>query len=418
MQSPHILFFNRSFYPEASAVAQLLTELCDTLVREYGCRVSVIAGYPMVQADGHPHENIKGRGLVERELFGGVEILRSRGTTFSKTTFAGRVSNYVSYFLTASFAGLRFRSPDIVVGLTDPPIIGLAALFAARRSGAKFVMLYQDIFPEVARLLEDFQNETVNRLLDRLNRFLIQRADRIIALGETMRERLVQVKGADPWKVRVIHNWADCSEITPRAKENHFSQAHGFNGKFVVMHSGNMGLSQGLECVVQMASRVREFPEIQTVFIGDGVKKPALESQVRSMGLKNVRFLPYQPKEHLAESFASANVFIVSLKRGLAGYMVPSKLYGILAAGRPYVAAVEKTCEVAAITNKYDCGLLAEPEDPDDLAEKVLTLYRDPVLCQRLAVNARKAALHFDRPRQVGAYYSLFRELAEARSET
>ena len=416
MGSPHIVFFNRSFYPEASAVGQLLTELCDGLVRDHGCRVSVVAGYPLVRADGET--DTRRRGLVEHEFFQGVEILRSRGTTFSKASFVGRASNYVSYFLSASLAGLRFKDADVVVGMTDPPIIGLAALFAARRARAKFVMLYQDVFPEVARLLEDFRNETVNRLLDTTNRLLIRSADRVIALGETMRERLVHGKGADPRKVRVIHNWADCSEIAPGPKRNSFSLAQGLADKFVVMHSGNMGLSQGLECVVQTAARLKEVLDIQIVFIGDGVKKPTLESQVRSMGLKNVRFLPYQPKEHLAESFASANVFIVSLKRGLAGYMVPSKLYGILAAGRPYVAAVEKACEVTAITNKYDCGLLADPEDADDLADKVLALYRDPVLCRRLAVNARKAALHFDRPHQVGAYYNLFRELVEARSET
>ena len=178
------------------------------------------------------------------------------------------------------------------------------------------------------------------------------------------------------------------------------------------MHSGNVGLSQGLETIVQTATRLRAFPNILLVFIGDGVKKPLLEDQVRAMGLHNVRFLPYQPKESLGDSFAIADVHLVSLKRGLAGYIVPSKLYGILAAGRPYVAAVEEACEVTAITKKYDCGLLAEPGDPEDLAEKILTLYHDRALARRLGVNARQAALEFDRPLQIRAYYELFRELA------
>ncbi|MBI2360169.1 MAG: glycosyltransferase family 4 protein [Deltaproteobacteria bacterium] len=386
------------------------------LVRDHGCRVSVVAGYPLVWADGDT--DTRRRELIEHEFFQGVEIFRSRGTTFSKASFVGRASNYVSYFLSASVRGLRFNDADVVVGMTDPPIIGLAALVAARRARAKFVMLYQDVFPEVARLLEDFRSETVNRFLERINRLLIRSADQVIALGETMRERLVHGKGADPRKVRVIHNWADCSAIVPAPKRNSFSLEHGLVDKFVVMHSGNMGLSQGLEKVLEAAVHLREFADIEVMFIGDGVMRPLLEQRVRSTGLNNVRFLPYQPKERLAESFASADVFIVSLKRGLAGYMLPSKLYGILAAGRPYVAAVEKACEVATITTQYDCGLLAEPENPDDITGKILTLYRDPALCRRLAVNARKAALHFDRPRQVGAYYSLFRELAQARSET
>jgi glycosyltransferase involved in cell wall biosynthesis len=131
-----------------------------------------------------------------------------------------------------------------------------------------------------------------------------------------------------------------------------------------------------------------------------------------------VRFLPYTPKEHLTESFASADVFIVSLKKGLAGYIVPSKLYGILAAGRPYVAAVESDCEVAAITRRHECGLLAAPQDPVDLAEKILTLHRDRALTERLGANARRAALQFDRPRQVEAYYSLFEELIRGAAPT
>ena len=183
------------------------------------------------------------------------------------------------------------------------------------------------------------------------------------------------------------------------------------------MHSGNMGLSQGLETVVQAAVRLQQQPNLQVVFVGGGVKKSALQEYVSQIGLTNVRFLPYAPKEQLRESFASADVFVVSLKKGLAGYIVPSKLYGILAAGRPYVAAVEPECEVTAITKQHECGLLVAPQDPADLAEKILVLYRDGALAERLGTHARRAALLFDRPQQVSKYYVLFREIAN-REET
>ncbi len=132
---------------------------------------------------------------------------------------------------------------------------------------------------------------------------------------------------------------------------------------------------------------------------------------MRVTGLENVAFLPFQPKEKLAESFSAADVFIVSLKKGLAGYVVPSKLYGILAAGRPYVAAVEEDSEVAAITKKYECGLLAEPGNPMDMAEKILTFYHHRDLRKRFGANARRAALEFDRPIHVRAYFDLFCKL-------
>jgi colanic acid biosynthesis glycosyl transferase WcaI len=121
--------------------------------------------------------------------------------------------------------------------------------------------------------------------------------------------------------------------------------------------------------------------------------------------------LPYPLEESLRDSFASADMFVVSLKPGLAGYIVPSKLYGLLAAGRPYVAAVKDTCEVAAISQKYACGLVVAPSDAKGLAQQILSLYHDRTMAQRLGVNARQAALVFDRSPQVRAYYELFGEL-------
>lgn len=406
----HIVFFNRSFYPDTSATGQLLTELCEDLIGRFGCRVSVVAGFALLPAAEISSPAQKGF-FLRRESYRGIEILRAKGTRFSKRSFLGRSCNYVSYFLSACIAGLRLDPPDVVVALTDPPMIGLAALLASRRFKVPFVMSYRDIFPEAAQLLEDFRSPILNGILHRLNCFLARRADRVIALGETMKRRLIETKGADPARVEVISDWADCTRIVPGPKRNPFSTAHGLTDSFVVMHSGNIGLSQNLETLVEAAARLRSVPDIQVVFVGEGVKKPLLEDQARALGLQNVRFLPYQPKETLKDSFASADLFIISLKAGLAGAIVPSKLYGILAAGRPYVAAVEETCEVSIITQKAQCGLLAEPGNPDDLAQKILAFYQDRLLAKRFGENARKAALSFDRPRGVQAYYDLFQEL-------
>src|SRR5581483_9613680 len=239
-------------------------------------------------------------------------------------------SNYVTYFLSACLAGLRLDRPDVVVALTDPPIIGLAAYLAARRFGARFVIAYKDVFPEVARLLDDFRSEAVERGLQAVNRFLARRADRVVALGETMRRRLIEGKGADPARTVVIADWADCAAIAPGPRANAFAARHGLDGRFVVMHSGNIGLSQELETLVEAARALRTVPEILVVLQGEGVRRAALQEQARRLGLPNVRFLPFAPKEALGEAFAAADVFVVSLRAGMAGYIVPSKLYGIL----------------------------------------------------------------------------------------
>ena len=410
----HIVFFNRSYWPDQAATGQLLTELAEDLVRDYGCRVSVVAGRPL--HDGQPGKNGQardvGRWIIQHEAHNGVDIFRAAGTTLSPRRFVARATNYLSYFGSACVAGLRIPRPDVVVALTDPPIIGLAARLTAKRHAAKFVFLCQDIFPEVANLLEDFHSETVNRVLTYINRSLVRRADRIIALGDTMRQRLVEGKGADPHKVTVIHNWADCSSLAPGPKHNPFSVQHDLAERFVVMHSGNIGLSQNLDVLIDAAEQLRPYQDLAVTLVGGGAKREALQNRVEAHALSNVRFFPYQPKDRLSESFATADVFIISLKPGLAGYIAPSKLYGILAAGRPYIAAVEEACEVAAITKHYNCGLLAKPGDPADLAAKILRLYHDRGLAKQLGTNARRAALDFDRPGQVHAYYRVFQELS------
>lgn len=402
-----ICFFNRSYWPDFGATGQLLTELAEDLVSRHGCEVSVVAGLPLTAANGA----IRGPALVSRETRNGVEIFRAPGTTFRPRRFAGRAANYLTYFLSAAVAGLRVPRPDVVVSLTDPPIIGLAALAAARRAGARFVFLSEDVFPNVAALVEDFHSDVINATLERVNRRLARSADRIVVLGERMKRRLIEEKGADPGKIEIIHNWADCSAIVPGSKDSPFSREHGLENAFVVMHSGNVGLSQNLDTLLDAAECLREYPDIIVVIVGDGARRQRLVEEARRRGLANVRFLPYQPKDRLLESFAAADVFVVSLKRGLEGYIVPSKLYGILAAGRPFIAAVDPTCEAAAIARERDCGLVAEPGDARALAERVLELYRDRSLARRLGEHARAAGLAFDRRRQVQAYFDLFTRL-------
>jgi colanic acid biosynthesis glycosyl transferase WcaI len=264
--------------------------------------------------------------------------------------------------------------------------------------------------------MRDFQSPTINRVLQRVNEFLVRRAARNVALGETMRRRLIENKGAPADRTVIIADWADTTAIGPAPKRNPFAEAHGLADRFVVMHSGNIGLSQGLETVVDAAALLGDVPDLQVVFVGEGVKKADLQARAAALGLANVTFLPFTPKERLRESFATADVFIVSLQRGLAGYIVPSKLYGILAAGRPYVAAVEDGCEVAAITRRHDCGRLATPGDPRSLADEVLSFYGDRAMTARCGANARAAGLRFDRTTQVQKYMDAFRGLlVEAR---
>lgn len=180
------------------------------------------------------------------------------------------------------------------------------------------------------------------------------------------------------------------------------------------MHAGNIGLSQELEALVDTAALLAsDCRDLQVVFVGDGAKRGSLEGRAREVGATNVCFLPFLPRDRMRESYGAADLFVVSLKPGLAGFIVPSKLYAILAAGKPYVAAVEEISEVAAITRQYGCGLLAPPGDAEALAERVRALYRDRPKLERLAANARTASAAFDRPVAVRAYHELLSGLVE-----
>jgi glycosyltransferase involved in cell wall biosynthesis len=407
-----VCFFNRSYWPDQAATGQLLTELAQDLVSRHGCTVSVVAGRAL-----HASREVRSSTrLIDVEEQAGVRILRANGTAFDRRRFAGRATNYLTYFASALTAIAQIGPQDVVVSLTDPPILGLAALVAARRAGARFVFLCEDIFPEVAALLEDFHNAAVNRMLDRINCYLLREADAVVALGERMKRRLVEEKGASPARVHVIHNWADCEAITPGPKDNAFSRANGLADRFVLMHSGNVGLSQNLDLLVEAAARLQSRDRLVIAVVGDGARRQTLQDQASRRGLANIRFFPYQPKELLHESFASADAFLVSLKPGLEGYIVPSKLYGILASGRPYVAAVDPSCEAATIAREHHCGTVARPGDVDALVGAIATLYDDPEGARAMGDNARRASLRYDRRRAVQAYHDLFAGLNRARS--
>jgi colanic acid biosynthesis glycosyl transferase WcaI len=398
-----VTIFNRSYWPDTGATGQLLTELAEDLVAHHGFEVTVIAGFP-IWSDSEK--------LAPRETRNGVTVIRVAGTRFHQRRFVGRALNYISYFTSALVAAVRLPRQHVLVAMTDPPIIGLVALMVRR--GAKFVFVCQDLFPEVAQLLEDFRSPLVDCGLELVTRLIIRKADRTIVLGETMGARLVERKGADRTRLVVIHNWADTEAIAPLAKDNAFARAHDLIEKLVVLHAGNIGFGQDLDAVIDAAEQLRDRADVLFLFVGDGNRRASLEAQALRRRLTNVRFLPYQPRELVPLVYASGDVGLVSLKRGLAGCIVPSKLYTILASGRAVLAAVEEASETAAIVRAEHCGYVVPVGDSEALARAVVALADDPASRSQFAASARQAALNYSRTRQVAAYAQLLRGVGEA----
>ncbi len=400
----HLLLFNRAYYPEQSATGQLLTELAEGLVHDHGCRVSIICGVAPKSTACENQPSWVGNPVSIR----GVTVFRCAGTSFSKKILAGRICNYLTYFASSFIASRRVKKPDLVLSMTDPPIIGLAALWTARQSQCRFIMAYSDIFPEVSRLLENFSNPLIEKILDQVNRFLIRSADRILALDDDMRNRLIHEKNARAELISIITNWADTEKTYPVSKRNPFSEQHGLADKFVALYAGNFGASQDLEQLLESAALLKGLPDFIFAFVGDGVRKEALQNRARTLDLSHVRFFPYQTKEALLGVYGAADCCIVSLKKGVSGYITPSKLYGVLAAGRPYIAAIDATSETSRIALQFRCGLQAAPGNAVDIAEKIRFLYDHRELCKTMGENARNAAFGFDRKKVIQQYHDLF----------
>ena len=337
-RKPRLLVLNQYYWPGVEATAQLLTELCEALAEEVD--VKVVTGVL------HGHED-EPRRVVHK----GVEIVRVASTSFERSRLLARASNYVTYLTNALLGGLRGPRPDVVLCMTDPPIVADVALLVAKRYRVPLVVISQDVFPEIAVQLKRLENPLVMRVLRSLVSLYLRRADRIVAIGDTMRRRLEE-KGAPPERVRVIPNWVDTSRLQPRDRANEWARNIGLDKKFVVMHSGNVGHAQDLDSLVRAATFLRDLDDLAILIIGTGARHAELVALAEVLEVDQVTFLYYQSRGVLPQSLSAADIHVVGLAPGLAGYVVPSRLDGILAVARPVIVAADGESETAQVVER------------------------------------------------------------------
>lgn len=357
-ERPRILVLNQYYWPGVEATAQLLTELCEALAEDYDVEVvtGVLHGY-----EDAPRET----------EHNGVRIFRVSSTSYERSELARRAANYFSYLGFALSHALSGPAPDLVLCMTDPPIVGDVGVLVGRRVGAPVLVISQDVFPEIATELDRLRNPAVIGVLGTLVGAYLRRADRIVAIGETMRKRL-EAKGAPSDRLRVIPNWVDTRAITPQPRDNPWAEQHDLVSRFVVMHSGNVGHAQDLDSLVRAATFLRDRDDLRIVIAGFGARHAEMVALASRLEVDDaVRFLPYQKRERLPLSLSSADIHVVGLAKGLAGYVVPSRLYGILSAGRPVIVAADDESETARITREVGCGIVIPPGRPELLARTI-----------------------------------------------
>jgi colanic acid biosynthesis glycosyl transferase WcaI len=278
--------------------------------------------------------------------------------------------------------------------------------------GAPFIYNVQDLYPETPVQTGQLSNKMVISALEKLERFMYAQASHVSVIAPTFRDNLLR-KQVPSHKVATIPNFVDVDFIRPYPKDNPFSRKHGLSDKFVVTHAGNLGYVYDLDALLDVAAMVRAEPDLQFLIVGDGVERERLEQRAQHLDVhRNVRFLPFQPREQLPFLRAASDVQLALYRHGSARFSMPSKVYEIMASGRPVLASADSDSDLSRLVSGTGCGLCVEPHQPEQLAAALLRLYREPDLRARLAERGREEAVHkYSRDAIVAQYEALCHRL-------
>ncbi len=372
-----ILLLNQFFWPDSAATSQLLTDLARGLA-EQGHTVYAISadgGYA-VSAAGVPPP---------------VEIHRVKALPFARGK-VGRVLSYLSFYVSAAVRGLTLPRPDLVLTLTTPPLLSLLGNLISALRGSRHFIWEMDVYPDVAIDLNYFK---AGGLADRLTGFLAdfsrRHADGIIALGECMKDRLVR-RGIDPRRISVADNWADAAAIHPLARQGNPRQ-------LVLLYSGNLGLAHDLDTLTESMRELRNDDRFHFLFVGSGGRRQELADFCKAHSITSLELRPYVQRESLSYSLSAGDIGLVTQREACCGSVVPSKVYGLMAAGRPILFIGPRDATPARIVERFSCGWHVNCNDSGALTALLKYLAAHPSEVAKAGQNARKALLeNYDLP--------------------
>lgn len=380
-----LFVFSELYYPDESATGYVLTRIAEGLAKSL--TVHVLCGPPSTYG-----------GSARAPLFEtrkGVIIERCPATTLDKNIMLLRLLNVVTVSLSIFWKALwRMQRGDSVLVVTNPPTLPFVALAASRLRSAKCLLLIHDVFPEALTAAKMLQPGGFPvRFLDGLYQLLYRKVDRIVVLGRDMLRLVMQKLNPDDLRVHVITNWADLEEILPAHRaHNVLLKKLNLADKFVVQYAGNIGRMHGLEVLLEAAKILKGRTDIHFLLVGSGAKKQWLESLAKKEGLNDVSFLSPQPRSDLADVLNASDVAIISFIPGMAGVSVPSKMYNILAAGKPIIALVDHDSETAMVVREEQIGWVVPPGRPDLVAAALEEASGDRQCLLEMGKRARAAA--------------------------
>ncbi len=372
-----IVFINQFFWPDSSATSQQLTDLATGLAGR-GHEIAVICG------DGGYAEAAGGEQPP-------VEILRVRSLPFARG-LVGRVLSYLSFYVSAFFRALTMKRADVVVSLTTPPLISLLGSMVKILRGSRHFIWEQDIYPDVAISLNYFQAGGIaDRVVGLLADFSRRHADGILALGTCMRDRLID-RGVPAEKIYITENWANGEAITPMVRP-------GDPSRLVVLYSGNFGLAHDIDTLAGAMLQLKDDPRFHFIFVGSGNKRHQLAKFCAENDIHSLELRPYVARDKLNEGLAVGDIGLVTQSDDCWGSVVPSKVYGILAAGRPVLFIGPRRATPARTIDLHRCGWHVNCGDVEGLTELLLDLASDLRAVRAAGVRARQALMEqYDLP--------------------
>jgi len=356
-----ILLLNQYYAPDEAATAQVLADLGAALAA---------AGHSVTAICCNRSYADPAKRYPTREVVDGVRVRRIRTTGFGRRSAAGRMLDYFSFVTGAFLAMLRVERPDVIISLTTPPMIGLAGVFVARIRGGKAVLWSMDVYPDLLYALGAVRPRSIaGRLLRMLSSATVRSQDAVVALGESMAAHL---KKAGARRVEVVHNWSDENSVLPiQSSESRFRREWGWDNRFVILYSGNLGLAHEFDTLLAAADRLRNVPEILFAFVGAGPRLAYVERRRDELHLANVDIRRPVARNVLSDSLAAGDVHLITMRSGVSGLLVPSKIYGILAAGRPTLYVGPPEGEIFDILRGGRCGTCVDNGQIDALVTAI-----------------------------------------------
>jgi glycosyltransferase involved in cell wall biosynthesis len=398
----HILLLNEYYPPDTSATARMAAQVAERLAQQHD--VTVVAGRPSYDPDEfYPF------APLHRTIRNHVAVECVGSTTYPRHQMRRRVSNYLSYLLLALPRALALR-PDIVLAMTDPPVAGIAGALIARLASRPFVYNIRDMYPDMALGASIVRESKWIERWEKLHRSALKQAARVIVLGDDMRDRIL-AKGVQPENVVVIRDGTSLVGGMPEVSDPVVQEIRsGFS--FVVLHAGNLGFYGAWQTVLK-AAEILSNEDTGIVFVGDGANRVELEASAANA--KNVKFLPFRPAEQVPHVMMAGDLQIITVKRGLEGVVVPSKLYSTLAAGRPVLVIAERESDAARIVNSTGCGVSADPDDPMAVAAAIRELRSDPARLAEMGRRATETAKSYARVDELNRFAGVIEEVGEVR---